>query len=183
MAKTFTSNLPAVSTGDVLTATAQNNLLTTLNSHTVPPAASTWLTTTITNQTNNTAISFSSSTHDTDSMFSAGSPTRLTFNTAGIYLVTFSGIMTAATTLTYGLAWFSFTGGATTAPYGASDSLAITSGTQSARWNISTVYNAAAADYVEGYLGFTATGNVSIDGTTNNNVRARMTATFMGRTS
>jgi hypothetical protein len=37
MAKTFVSSLPSVSTGSTWTATAANNLLTTMNSHTVPP--------------------------------------------------------------------------------------------------------------------------------------------------
>ena len=95
MAKTFTSNLPAVSTGDVLTATAQNNLLTTLNSHTVPPMASVYrsaaLSHTLTG--NYQAISFDTEHFtNTDSMWAIGSPTRITLTTIGIYLVT--GVVT-----------------------------------------------------------------------------------------
>ena len=41
----------------------------------------------------NTAVSFSSSVFDTDTMWSGANPTRLTINTAGLYMFGVNGIM------------------------------------------------------------------------------------------
>jgi hypothetical protein len=95
MAKTFTSGLPSVSTGDVLTATAQNNLLTTLNSHTVPPLMRARRAA-LQSIANNTAQAVNFDTRDidtgstespADAMFTATSNVA-TIKTAGVYLVT-----------------------------------------------------------------------------------------------
>jgi hypothetical protein len=90
MAKTFTSNIASVNTGDVLTSSGYNTVLTTLNSHTVPPmcqmavTASFSLTTTATNYT----LTSSSFPIDTDSM--SGTANQITISTAGVYLVSYS---------------------------------------------------------------------------------------------
>lgn len=88
MAKTFTSSLPSVSTGDVLTATAQNNLLTTLNSHTVPPLVRAKRSADL-SYVSSAAIAWDAEDYDTDSMHdNVTNNTRITFATAGIYRVT-----------------------------------------------------------------------------------------------
>lgn len=88
MAKTFTSALPSVSTGDVLTATAQNNLLTTLNSHTVPPMVRAKRSANYA-YTSSAAIAWDAEDYDTDGMHdNATNNSRITFQTAGIYRVT-----------------------------------------------------------------------------------------------
>lgn len=88
MAKTYNS-IPTVSTGDVYTATAHNNIVTNVNNYRVPPACIAYRNTaqSTTNSTI-TAVSFTTAGVDTDGMFSAGSPTRITVQTPGIYMVT-----------------------------------------------------------------------------------------------
>jgi hypothetical protein len=95
MAKTFVSSLPSVSTGSTWTATAANNLLTTTNSHTVPPLmrARRAAVQSIANNTSQ-AVNFDTRDIDTgatespaDAMFTATSNV-VTIRTAGVYLVT-----------------------------------------------------------------------------------------------
>lgn len=91
MAKTYNS-IPTVSTGDVYTATAHNNIVENSNNYRVPPmvkvgrngsnqsitpGASAYV------QWNN-----ASAAYDTDGMWSSGSNTRLTVQTPGIYAAT-----------------------------------------------------------------------------------------------
>lgn len=101
MAKTYNS-IPTVSTGDVYTATAHNNIVTNVNNYRVPPTAIAVRTTASAAYTLGTNISFESATasggHDTDSIWAAGSPTLLTIQTTGVYLITFNGYVTMAST-------------------------------------------------------------------------------------
>lgn len=88
MAKSFT-NLTSVATGDVLTATNFNNLQTTVNSHTIPPMckATKNATQSIPNTTA-TVITFATEDYDTDGMHDTSLNTsRITINTAGVYIV------------------------------------------------------------------------------------------------
>lgn len=90
MAKTFTSSLPSVSTGDVYTASAHNNVITTLNNHTVPPACAVYHTAaqSVPNATWTTVL-FNSEYYDTDAMHDTATNTsRITISTTGIYLLT-----------------------------------------------------------------------------------------------
>lgn len=92
MAKTYT-NLTAVATGDVLTATGYNNAQTTLNNHTVPPMASVYRAAALSQTTSGAYQAVSWDTEhfaNTDSMWVVGTPTRITLATAGIYMVTAS---------------------------------------------------------------------------------------------
>ena len=88
MAKTYNS-IPTVSTGDVYTATAHNNIAENVNNYRVPPMAEVRRTTTqsIPN-TNWENVSFNASPaiFDTDSMWDSANPTDLTIKTAGVYL-------------------------------------------------------------------------------------------------
>jgi hypothetical protein len=168
-----------VSTGDVLTATAQNNLLTTLNSHTVPPAAMLQLTADTT-VTNNQDISWNTTVvYDTDGLFAAGSPTRLTCQTTGIYLVTFGIGLSAATALAGPYAYIGKTGSLNYA----SAIFGIDGAT--ARMQISTVMSmTASTDYITAGIGWSsATGAVTAFGTTADARRGRLTATFLGKTA
>jgi hypothetical protein len=97
MAKTY-NTFTNVSTGDVLTATNFNNIVTNVNNYRVPPMC--LITRTATQSINNTTdtlIAFTAgATFDTgttdspsDPMFSSGTNTTITIRTAGIYLVSF----------------------------------------------------------------------------------------------
>ena len=91
MAKTY-NTIPSVATGDLLTATAWNNQATNVNNYRVPPAVR------VTRSTSNQSITLPSyvqwnnaaASFDTDGMWSSGANTRLTINTAGLYLVTWN---------------------------------------------------------------------------------------------
>ena len=97
MPKTINTNLPSVSTGDVLTATAYNNAITSLNSTTVPPMCKVKRSGDL-SYTSSAAIAWNDEDYDTDAMHdNATNNTRITFATSGIYRVTVS-IMLAYTT-------------------------------------------------------------------------------------
>jgi hypothetical protein len=80
-----------VSTGDVLTAALGNQWQENLNNHRVPPSCRVRKTGTQP-YTNPVTVSFDtnagSGAHDTDGMWDAGSPTVITIQTTGLYLVT-----------------------------------------------------------------------------------------------
>ena len=99
MAKTFTSSLPSVASGDVYQATAHNNIVTTLNNHTVPPACHVYRSTNLTSYASGAAITWDSEFYDTDSMFTTGGST-ITTSTAGIYLVALKINFAATATVT-----------------------------------------------------------------------------------
>ena len=92
MAKTY-NTFTDVATGEVLTATNFNNVLENVNNYRVPPSCRVRKTGTQV-FTNPTTISFDtdagSGAHDTDGMWDAGSPTVITIQTTGLYLVTAS---------------------------------------------------------------------------------------------
>ena len=78
-----------VAAGDVATAAAWNVITNDVIALAVPPGAKAVRTSTYAaNNTDLTYQSIASPGFDNDSMFSAGSPTRLTVNTSGIYIVT-----------------------------------------------------------------------------------------------
>lgn len=100
MAKSFT-NLTSVATGDVLTATNFNNLQTTVNSHTIPPACRLQGQSgqSLSNSTTTTLIwPDANEVYDTDGMHGAVNPERITPTTAGIYLLTASIYLSGNTT-------------------------------------------------------------------------------------
>ena len=89
MAKTY-NTISSVSTGDVYTATQHNSIVTNVNNYRVPPMARITKNGTTRPYTSATAIAFDNGTtngYDTDGMYSAGANTRLTVQTAGVYLV------------------------------------------------------------------------------------------------
>jgi hypothetical protein len=99
MPKTY-NTFTNVSTGDVLTATNFNNVLTNVGNYRVPPACRVFRAAagTHTSTGNFQAITFDTQSLDTeepsDNMWVVGSATRITFKTAGVYQV--GGIATFA---------------------------------------------------------------------------------------
>ena len=85
MAKTYNS-IPTVSTGDVYTATAHNNIAENVNNYRVP-AIGTFTASQAAGDATNQIVTLTEVT-DTDGMFTSG--TTVTINTAGIYLFTMS---------------------------------------------------------------------------------------------
>lgn len=89
MAKTY-NTIPSVATGDLLTATAWNTQATNVNNYRVPPICRVYRAAAL-NQTANGAaqtIAFDTESVDTDAMHdTVTNTTRITFNTAGVYMV------------------------------------------------------------------------------------------------
>ena len=99
MAKTY-NTFTNVSTGDVYTAAAHNNILTNLGNYRVPPTAlvSRVTTQSISNSVFNN-VQFTAEGWDTDDIATlATNNDRLTIKTAGIYLVTANAMFAANAT-------------------------------------------------------------------------------------
>ena len=100
MPKTY-NTIPTVSTGDVYTATAHNNIVTNVNNTRVPPAVRLTGSANLTGYGSGNVITYNTETYDTDDMHSTSTNTsRITFQTAGVYLVVFSVRATWAGTMT-----------------------------------------------------------------------------------
>ncbi len=97
MAKTY-NTFTNVSTGDVLTATNFNNVLTNIGNYRVPPMCMVYRSSNLTSYSSNAAITWNAESYDTDDMWSSGS--SITINTAGVYLIQFKVHVTATATLT-----------------------------------------------------------------------------------
>lgn len=99
MAKTINTNLPSVSTGDVLSATAYNNAITSLNSTTVPPMVRLRRVAgqTLTSSGTVYAINWDTSDTNVDGMITV-SNTAITVQTAGVYLMCLQGSFAALNT-------------------------------------------------------------------------------------
>ena len=69
----------------------------------VPPSARLIRSSSLTSYTSGSAITWSSAALDTDGMFAAGSPTVLTVQSSGIYVITFNAYVTGSPTFSYSL--------------------------------------------------------------------------------
>ena len=99
MAKTYTAPT-TVSAGDAITASLYNTYVgTNVANLIVPPAAAVQRTSNLSSYPSATDITWQSAAYDTDSMWSAGAPTRLTINTTGLYILSVSGLVTASPTI------------------------------------------------------------------------------------
>jgi len=147
MAKTYT-NLTAVATGDVLTATNFNNAQTTLNNHTVPPMCK---------ATKNavqsipsvaaTVITFQTEDYDTDAMHDTTTSTsRITISTAGVYTIT-GFILSAASVAPYNYLYIYKNGSAL--PSNTGLIAGSKDGANAIASQITVTLSLAAADYVE----------------------------------
>lgn len=174
MPKTYTS-VPSVSTGDVYQASVYNTMTAqNLNNLIVPPSLRLNLTANAT-ITNGSTISWSSEAYDTDDMWSSGG--TVTIQTAGIYVVSFSGFV-SATTLTYAI---SQVGVSTDRTYFGS-AAAILSG-NSGYVQQSFIASLSASTTLTFAVAFAATGTVTLSGTVDDATRARAALTWIGRTS
>lgn len=179
MAKTFTSGLPSVSTGDVYQATAHNNIVTTLNSHTVPPSCQVRRTSNLSYTAgSNIAWEGISSGWDTDpTMWTASDPTKITLNTAGVYLVTLFSSWSATATLTLVSVEIKMSGNAVTASY-----LPLYNGTN-AYGSAVAVVNASAGAYLQASVTIVGGSNYVLQGAASGYYMSHMTAQWLGKTS
>jgi hypothetical protein len=166
MAKTY-NTIPTVSTGDVYTATAHNNIVTNVNNYRVPPAVSVYYGT-ATTYTQDTDIVWTNQDYDTDDMWASGA--SVTIQTTGLYLVTFTG--RATSTSTAGAR-------AVLLLSGDPDAQASEQTTADYRWSISVVRSLTAADTVTARVQWS--GTVTMQG--NTNLRPTLTVTWLGQVS
>lgn len=90
MAKTY-PDIGTFSPGDILTAATMNDVGTNLDNHRVPPICSVYRAAALSHTATGTyqTVAWDTELADTDGMWTASpNPTRITLNTAGIYLVT-----------------------------------------------------------------------------------------------
>ena len=145
----------------------------------VPPACQIVRTTNQTGYTNNSDITFQSAPYDTDGMFSAGSPTKITINTAGLYIISLFGSLNATATLSLitPIAFLNNT-------YNINYSVCPVFNSPYAYWGMSFVYAFSAGDYVTHRLSISGGSNYSIVGASpTQDVQTRMSVTWLGRTS
>ena len=175
MAKTYTS-VPTVSTlatypsATYNTYTAQN-----INNLIVPPAVRVVRTTAFT-PTSGVNITWSSAGYDTDSMFAAGSPTILTVNTSGLYVATFSGYLSAATSLVNPVAFIVVNGTSQVGQY-------LPQIGANAIFSVSAVLDLTATNTVSATCTFGGTGPFSLSGTTTDYQQTRLSLTWLNKTS
>ena len=168
MPKTFT-NLTAVATGDLLAATTHNNLLTTVNNHTVPPAVSVYFGT-ATTYTEGTSISWTAEDYDTDAMWTSGA--SITIQTAGVYVVTFTGRATSTVSASARAALT-----VSTSPRAQGQEQTTTD----FRWSISLTRSFEAAATIAANVQWGGGGTITLQG--NTDMRPTLTATFLGKTA
>ena len=184
MPKTYTA-VPSVSTGDVYTAATYNTYTAqNVNNLIVPPSCIVRRTTNQTSYTSNTAITWESTLYDTDSPMWASSPnaTRVTIQTAGIYLVSFIGYVTASATMTAIQPRVYLNGVANIAMDATLN--AVNSGT-GGTWMLSGTMSLSASDYLEAGVGFTGGSAYVINGSATSQAfsQTRLAVTWIGRTS
>lgn len=177
MAKTY-STLTSVATGDVLTATGYNNVQTTLNNHTVPPAIELVRTTAINPYTAGADITWSSASYQTDTsptaMWTSGA--TVTIQTAGIYLLTM--MLDVRTTLAMTGVTTSFKKGGTVGAYNY-----ISDSTNSPRAMLSSVQSLAASDTLTFQINYSNGGTVQINGAASGADQSRLNITWLGKTA
>lgn len=170
MPKTYPT-LTDVATGDVLTASAYNNLLANARNMRVPPACSVYFGT-ATTYTQDTDIPWTAEDFaNTDGMWTSGA--TVTIQTAGLYLVTFSGRLTSTSSSSArALVLFS---GATTDLQGQAET------TSDFRWAISCVRSLAALSTLTARVQGGGLGTITLQG--NTDLRPTLTATWLGQVS
>jgi hypothetical protein len=178
MAKTYTA-AGTVAAGDVATAAAWNVVTADVNNLIVPPAVQVVRTSDLTSYTSNSNITWQSITSgfDTDGMWSAGAPTVLTVNTAGMYLIVATLAYSGAATIA--LAGGNIVVNGTSIVQQYSPPL-----TNSGYLSISAVVNLAATNTISAQLGFSGGSAYVVKGSaTFNDLQSRLTATWIGRLS
>jgi len=178
VAKTYTAPT-TVSAGDAITASLYNTYVgTNVANLIVPPAVRVIRTTSLGSYTNNASIAFESSSFDTDSMFSVGSPTVLTVNTTGLYLIEFAGIVSGNATITRILPRIKKNTNAIAYHEGV-----VYNGNESS-WMVSTVRSLTATDTISASVGFVGGSGYTVFGNaTESEGQTSLAMTWIGRTS
>lgn len=175
MAKTYTA-VGTVAAGDVYTAASYNaGVAVNVSNLIVPPSAAAQRTTALTGYLSDADITWQSALYDTDVMWAAGSPTRLTINTTGLYLVSFSGIASGAATITEINTTVKLNGTNFVYNYGAVRTNAL-------RFAVSFLASLTAADYLTATVTFTGGSAYSIGGATSPGLdNTRLAVSWIGR--
>lgn len=181
MAKTY-NTFTNVSTGDVLTATNFNNVLTNIAGYRVPPACTVRRTSNLTSYTNGAAITWNEAAWDTESpsdpMWAAGSPTVITIRTAGIYLVTFAGYCGGSATITLTYPAISVNSTVVQTQY------SVTNGGAASMFSMSTTLSLAATNTVSANVSFIGGSGYLIYGnSTLADTQTRLSVTWLGQVS
>ncbi|MFZ9988482.1 MAG: hypothetical protein ACO3HV_12105 [Candidatus Nanopelagicales bacterium] len=146
MAKTY-NTFTNVSAGSVLTASDYNDVLENVGNYRVPPMCLLTKSAQSITAGSDTAITGYTEAVDTDGMYDAGSPTRITIATAGLYLFTLN-VLWSGTASTRTDAYIKPSGGSATAyrdiRYGTSE-----------RNHLTVLLECAAADYFEAFVYYT----------------------------
>lgn len=176
MPKTY-GTVQTFTAGSVLTASSLNTVGTAVNNLVVPSACRI-VRTSDASFTSGNAITFQSASasdggFDTDGMWAVGTPTRITIQTAGIYVCSFCPYITSTGGTTI-QAWIRLNGSTALAE---SDATVAASGVQIT--SVSLIYSFAAAAYIEGLCVVNGTSPQQ-KGTT---VSSALSAAWIGRTS
>lgn len=181
MAKTY-NTFTNVSTGDVLTATNFNNVLTNIAGYRVPPSCQVRRTSDLTSYTQTAKIAFQSAAWDTESpsdpMWAAGDATKITIQTTGLYLVSFTGQLTATATMSVISPIIYVNNTNSSESY-----QSVVSGTSSL-FNVSGTYSLADGDYVEAGIGVSGGSAYVVKGAASIGAgQTRLTVTWIGQVS
>lgn len=176
MAKTY-GTVTTFTAGSVLTAAQLNVASTAVNNLVVPSMVLVRRTADATSYSSSAAVSWSSSSFDTDSMFAVGTPTYVTINTAGLYLVSAFLWGQAAATLTRVTGNILKNGSV----YAQQESQGSTTNALS---TVSALMNLVVGDQIGASMSFTGGSAYIIKGSaTEDNTQSRLTLTWLGRTS
>lgn len=175
MPKTYTS-VPSVSTGDVYQAATYNTYTAqNLNNLIVPPMVKATRSAS-TSYTSGNALTWPTEAYDTDDMHDTSTNTsRLTINTAGVYVLHAAFFITFGGTLTFATPTFTKNGSTVFVTY-----VNNMNGSVNFRFDISHVESCAVGDYLE--------VSVGLSGATSpqqsfNAFDSYFSATWIGRTS
>jgi hypothetical protein len=173
VAKTYNS-IPSVATGDVYTATAHNNIVTNVNNYRVPPACRVRIGSNVTSYLSQTNITWTAEDYDTDDMWASG--TTVTVNTAGLYLLTFTGAAEAGTS--WSLVQPRIKVGGTNIASAMGAAFGTFTG-----WSLSVVVSLAATNAITADLNCAGSGSFTLSGAASPNAACTLSAVWLGQVS
>lgn len=180
MPKTYTAVTVANATaGNAILASDHSTNFQNVNNLIVPPVCQVVRTTNLTSYTSNADISWATTAAiDTDGMFAAGSPTRITIQTSGLYLVTLLLSFTCTATATLFAGKIVVDGTEAAISYHA-----VTGGTASYS-STTAILSLTASSYLTARGAIVGGSAYIINGAaTATNDQSRLTAQWIGRTS
>ena len=177
MAKTY-NTFTNVATGDVYTAAQHNAILTNLAGYRVPPMCVVRRTSDQSPYTSYGDIDWQSTLVDTDGMWANVAASRITIQTAGMYLVNVHVYMTGAATITSGEVQVAVNGG------GVMASGVPAYNTGALMCEMSGILALSVNDYLIARQGVTGGSAYVIKGAADRNtVQTRMSVTWLGQVS